>query len=64
MDLTWFCFENELILQYERNDTNFANFEIKVNWPMRCLCIHYCTHMWFVYTLIWDFKTCLFCFVG
>ena len=22
MDLTWFCFENELILQDERHDTN------------------------------------------
>jgi len=22
VDLTWFCFENELILQYERHDTN------------------------------------------
>jgi len=35
MGLIWLCFENELILQYERNDTNFANFEIKVNWPMK-----------------------------
>jgi len=24
MDLTWFCFENELVLQYGRNDTNLS----------------------------------------
>jgi len=45
MDLTWFCFENESTLHCnERNDTNFANFEIKVNWTMKRWCIHHCTH--------------------
>jgi len=24
MNLTWFCFENEFVLQHERNDTNFV----------------------------------------
>jgi len=24
LGLTWFCFENELVLYYEENDTNFA----------------------------------------
>ena len=26
MNLTWFCFENELVLQYERNDTDYVFF--------------------------------------
>jgi len=24
LNLTWFCFENELVLQYRRNDTNLS----------------------------------------
>jgi len=25
--LTWLCFEKELILKHEKNETNFVNFE-------------------------------------
>jgi len=30
-----------------------SNFGIYWDWPMKCICIHYCTHMWLVYILGW-----------
>ena len=55
--LVWFVLLNNL--GNERNDTNLRYFGICWYWPMKCICIRYCTYMWFVCILDWGAWICL-----
>jgi len=37
------------------------NFGINRNWPMMCICICYCDHMWYVDMFHWGVWTCMPC---
>lgn len=56
-ELVWLVLLNTL--ENDINDTNLGNFGICRHWPMKRICIRYCTHMQLVCILSWDTWTCL-----
>ena len=46
----------------ERNDTNLRNLNICRLGPMKRMCTHYCTYIWFMCILDWGVWICLLLF--
>jgi len=60
MDLTWFCFENELVLQNDTMRRTWWILWFYCIWPVKRTCILYFTHMWSRCIHSWGIESCLF----